>query len=86
MLTNDKLLRSSDTALSGYAQSWGLCYFLAKRHPKDLAKYLTALSEKPPLGRDTAEEKLKLFQEHFGTDLDKFERQFVKYLANLKSR
>lgn len=86
LLTNDKLLRSSDTALGGYAQSWGLCYYLAKRHPKQLAKYLAELSEKPPLGKDTAEEKLKLFQEHFGTDLDKFERRFVSYLANLKSR
>ena len=63
-----------------------MCYYLAKRHPKDFAKYLAALSEKQPLGRDTAEEKLKLFQEHFGTDLDKFEHRFVSYLANLKSR
>ena len=86
LLTNDKLLRDPKTAIGGYAQSWGLCYFLAKKYPKQFAKYMEALSSKPPLGKDSTETRLELFIEHFGNDLSKFEKKFIAYISSLRLR
>lgn len=84
MLTDDDMLRDSETALSGYAQSWGWCHFLSKRYPKEFSAYLTELSDGKPLETSTADERVALFRQHFGSDLNKLYNQFVKYIRTLR--
>jgi len=84
MLTDDELLRNPDTAISGYAQAWGWCHFLAKRYSKEYAAYLTELSKGEPMTYGDADDRVALFRKHFGDDLEKLHAQFVRYVASLR--
>lgn len=47
-----RLPRDPGDAADRYAQAWGLFHFLYRRHPAQLAKYLTAAAHTPPGWRD----------------------------------
>jgi len=84
LLTNDDPLRQGATALDGYAQAWAVTYFLQKRYAKEYASYLKDLSKIPPLNDPSPNERVRVFQKHFGADLIELERQIRGMMANLK--
>lgn len=82
LLTNDDRLRSTDTGLDAYAESWALTYFLINKQPKQFVEYLELLSGKKPLIWDKPEERRREFERVFG-DLDKLDAEFLRYMNRL---
>ena len=83
MLQEDELFSMPATALDNYALAWGVFYFLERRRPKELAAYLKVLQEKTVNSEDTAEIRIKDFESCFGSDWDKFDREFLDFIRRL---
>jgi hypothetical protein len=83
LIIRDDLLRKGDTAKSAYAESWGWTFFLIKRRPKQYVEYLRLL-EARPLGQPAdAKQRLTDFRKCFGEDLEKLNREFVRFIGTL---
>jgi len=83
MIKEDKLFSRAETALDHYALAWGLIYYLDRKHPKELAAYLKRLQEKTPLSDDSGEIRIDDFESCFGSDWEKFYREFYDFLRRL---
>lgn len=83
IVTGDKPFRNPDEALSAYAHAWATVSYLAKQRRREFADYLLKLSEKPPLGADSAERRRQDFRAAFGCSPDELEQPLLRYLATL---
>ncbi len=84
IITDDGLFRSSETAPAAYADAWALNYYLFRKKSKDYVAYLRELSKLKPLESYTPEQRLRQFQRYFGTDLQRLERDLVRYVGRLR--
>lgn len=84
MLSVDERFQNEATAAYAYAEAWCFNYFLLKRHSDEYVEYLKFMSSKSPLLYDTAEERLENFKRFLGEDLDALEREFLKYIQNIR--
>lgn len=83
LIVRDELLRQGETATNAYAESWGLTFFLIKRRPKQYVEYLKLL-ESRPLGQPAdAKQRTADFRKCFGDDLDKLNKEFVRFISSL---
>ncbi len=83
LLRDDSRFHDSASATVAYGESWALTYFLLRTRGKDFAAYLTELSRRPPLEPTDPKRRIADFQKHFGEDLDKLDREFIKYMSRL---
>jgi len=83
MLQEDQLFNNPATALDNYALAWGLLYYLERRRPKELAAYLQRLQAKTMDSEDTAEIRIKDFESCFGSDWNRFDREFLDFIRRL---
>jgi hypothetical protein len=83
MIQEDDLFRKPDSALDNYALAWGLTYFLAKKHPKELIAYLKILQEKMPDSDDSDEIRINDFESCFGNDEEKLFKEFYEFVRKL---
>lgn len=81
LLSDDQRFRNSATSGVAYAEAWALNYYLLRRRSKEYAEYLTYLAKKPPLGQNDPKSRIEEFKKFFGDDLQKFDQQFVNYIA-----
>ncbi|MEZ6108307.1 MAG: DUF1570 domain-containing protein [Pirellulaceae bacterium] len=79
-LVDDQRFKSGETVLDAYAEAWGLVYYLSRVKRDEFAAYLRDLQGLTPLGVSAADERLELFREHFGQDLEALDREFVRYI------
>ena len=86
LLLDDNRLRNGETMTSSYAEAWGITFYLLKSKPKDFAKYLNSIREKPPGSRSSPKERIELFRECFGEDLRKIDRDFIRLMQNQNLR
>ncbi|MFO0913067.1 MAG: DUF1570 domain-containing protein [Pirellulales bacterium] len=84
LLIDDHRLRDSNQAEVGYAESWALCYFLIKTRKQQFIEYSHMLSAKRPLEKVTADERLREFQQIFGTDLAALDAEFLRFMEKVK--
>ncbi len=84
LIQDDSPFHDPKTVGTAYGESWALCYFLIKTKSKEFAKYLAELAKRPPLEPTDSKRRLSEFQKHFGEDMDKLNRDFLKYVGNLK--
>ena len=70
LIRSDDLFRDPATAGHAYAAAWALTAHLRRTRPDALAAYLADLAAKPPLAKDTPDDRAALFAEHFGGDID----------------
>lgn len=84
LLVQDDLLRRGETSTAAYAESWGLTYFLIKRKPKNFVEYLKLLRERLPGNPADAKQRLDDFRSCFGEDLDKLDKEFVRFVGTLR--
>ena len=84
MLASDERLRQTRTAADGYAEAWALSYYLMNRHQKAYANYIKTLAAKKPLREYPAAERVAEFQAAFGEDLQKLDRDFLRYMQRLR--
>ncbi len=80
MLQTDEVLRSMQTAKNYYGLSWSFTYFLYKKKPKQFAAYLQTISAKTAADVDSPTLRLLDFEEHFGDDWDKLQKEYVRYV------
>ena len=73
-----------DDPLRSYSLSWGLYYYLQNKEPEKLARYLKNAAEKPPYALWTPDERVADFEAVFGSDWEKFQKNFCKYIDSLK--
>ncbi len=83
LLQDDSRFHDSATASVAYGESWALTYFLMKARSKEFAAYLTELSQRPPLQPTDSKRRMADFRKHFGEDLDKLDREFIKFMSRL---
>ncbi len=84
LLVQDDRLRSGETTAAAYAESWGLTFFLIKRKPKQFVEYLKELRSRPPGNPSDSKQRSADFQQCFGDDLDKLDREFVRFIGSLR--
>ncbi|MDZ4851456.1 MAG: DUF1570 domain-containing protein [Pirellulaceae bacterium] len=83
LLQDDSRFQDSSSATAAYGESWALTYFLLKTRSKEYAAYMTELSRRPPLEPTDPKRRIADFQKFFGQDLEKLDREFVKYMSRL---
>jgi hypothetical protein len=83
LLINDDLLRQPDTATAAYAESWGLTFFLIKRREKQYVEFLSLLQSRSPGEKADATQRMKDFKQCFGEDLEKLDKEFVRFIGSL---
>lgn len=83
LLQDDSLFHDSSTTTAAYGESWALTYFLMKAKTKEFALYLKELRDRPPLEPIDPKRRIADFQKHFGSDFEKLDRDFVKFMSRL---
>jgi len=66
-----------------YSTSWALFYYLYKKQPKELAKYLTEVASKPPCLVYAPEERVADFEKYFGDDWEKLTKNLLRFVRKL---
>jgi len=84
MIQDDTLFRHSETALDNYALAWGLTYYLVSKRKRELAAYLKLLQAKTIMSRDTGDVRIKDFEDCFGSDWQKFDKDFLDFVWGLR--
>jgi Protein of unknown function (DUF1570) len=84
LIESDATFKDANSVGVAYGESWALCYFLMKTKSKEFTNYLMELASRPPMQPSDPKRRLNDFHKHFGNDIDKLERDFLKYLGALK--
>jgi hypothetical protein len=84
LLMEDNRLRSGETSTFAYAEAWGLTYYLIKSKPKQFVTYLKMIRDRPLGKQSSSKERIELFQECFGDDLAKFDKEFIRFMAKVR--
>ena len=66
-----------------YAASWALFYYLYKKKPNELAKYIKHVSAKQPCVVYPAEDRIADFEKFFGDDWEKTTNAVIRYVKRL---
>lgn len=83
LLQDDSMFRDGNTATFAYSFSWALNYFLIKTRAKEYAAYMKELAQGIPREASLPKKRIAVFQKHFGNDLDKLHKDFMKYISKL---
>jgi len=83
LLGSDARFLDAEQMADAYAEAWTLTHFLIRTRKQEYVKYLTKVAEKSRLVWDTPEERLAEFQAVFGDDLQKLDRDLLRYLQKL---
>lgn len=83
IISDDRLL-IAQKALDAYPESWALTYFLMKTKKQAMKAYLQELATHPPLGSIDEKERIEMFQKHFGSDLTKLDRDFIRHMHQVR--
>lgn len=84
LISTDERFRDPRLAGDAYAEAWSLNYFLIRKHLKEYLQYMKVLSEKRPLRYDEPEDRLALFKESFGEDLEQLNAEFIRYMRTVR--
>jgi len=86
LLGSDRRLSEPETAADAYAEAWALTWFLCRTRRQAYVTYLARISQKKVLNWDTPAQRVQDFQACFGNDLQKLDRDFVRYMSNVGRR
>jgi len=84
LLVQDDRFRKGDTSAAAYGESWGLTFYLVKKKPKEFVAYLKKLRDRLPGNPSDSKGRLEDFQDSFGGDLDKLDKEFVRMMTTLR--
>ncbi len=84
LLSDDKRIRDPRQALDSYAEAWALTYYLIRQKPKEYKAYMTVMSAKKTLITIKPEERIIEFKTAFGSDLDKLDADFLKFMQRVR--
>jgi hypothetical protein len=84
LLTKDDRFRQTDSSTAAYAEGWGLTFYLLKRKPKEYVAYLRKLGARLPGDPSDPQRRLDDFQDAFGDDLEKLDKDFSRFIGGLR--
>lgn len=84
LLSDDTRFRNEASTSDAYAEAWAMTYFLIRTRRKDYIRYLQLLSDSKPLVERDRRSRVELFQQVFGNDLEKLDRQFLTYMSRVR--
>lgn len=70
----------------GYAQAWGLTYYLAQKKKKELQQYIELIKKRKPREKVSEEQELKDFEKCFGKLDESFKKKWGEFLKKLPYR
>ena len=79
ILRGDERFRDPDQLLNAYAESWALNFYLIQRQPKNYIAYLKAITEMVPLSEPESDERVALFEKHFGS-IDDVKKECFEFI------
>ncbi len=82
LIQDDKRFRDPAQSVEAYAEAWALAYFLLDRKQKDFVRYLEELSKMKPLDQKHPEQRLEVFEKHFG-GLEQLNADLIEYLRHV---
>ncbi len=83
LISDDKRMRDSRSALDAYAEAWALNYYLIRHHSKQYLAYLQMLGEKGQLLWDDPQARMKEFQAAFGDNLGQLDADFLRQMLKV---
>ena len=83
LIRTNKRFNDSEQAADAYAEAWALTYFLMKQRPQQYIDYLKLLSPKKPLIEDPPEERVRQFEQCFGS-LQQLDGELLRYMARVR--
>ena len=86
LIQNDKRFTDGNTIADAYAEAWALSHYLIRTKRSAYLKYLERISSKPRLIWDKPEQRIEEFKAAFGDDLEKLDRNFLRYMKRLRVR
>ncbi|MCG6157117.1 DUF1570 domain-containing protein [Rubinisphaera margarita] len=69
--------------LDAYSEAWAFSFFLMERRKTDYANYMQRISQRDSVGEYSAAERIRDFEESFGTTIQKVEVEFLRYIEGL---
>jgi hypothetical protein len=84
LISDDKRFRDPRQALDAYAEAWALNYYLISQKPKEFLAYMEVMAAKKTLLAGPPEMRVKEFQAAFGTDLDRLDAEFVRFMKKVR--
>ena len=83
LIADDSRLLDGKTAQFAYNESWALTYFLMKTKKREFADYLKELATLKPLDETSPRDRIDMFKNYFGDDLEKLDKRFIQYMATV---
>jgi len=80
LIQDDTRFQNSQSINSAYGEAWALSFFLAKTRGKEYTSYLADLASRPMTTANDEKQRISDFQKHFGDDLEKLDRDFLKFI------
>ncbi len=84
IVENDQSFRHSDAATDAYAQAWATTAFLMKTKKELFVKYLSTLSTKKACQPDTKEQRIKDFEQTFGSPDKDMEQDIAAFVTRMR--
>lgn len=81
--TDDAYYKRPATA---YGEGWALVFYLIETRPREFAAYVRTVAARSAEVGYTAEERLRDFQDAFGSDLAQMEAYFLRYITDLPNK
>ena len=69
-----------------YAESWALSYFLIRTRRDEYLDYLARVAKKRPFLWERPENRMEDFRAAFGDDLEKLDRDFLRFMERLENK
>ena len=66
-----------------YSEGWGLFHYLYRFQRAGMEKYILAYKAQPVGRRIEADERVQLFKEAFGEDLEGLNKKFMAYMKGI---
>jgi hypothetical protein len=80
LISKDDSFRTAGASNLGYAQAWGLTYFLTKTRKESYCDYVHRINRRPKMVEYSAEDRLRDFEASFGQHPARMEPEFKRYL------
>ena len=84
LIASDSRLLQGSLAADAYPESWALTYFLMKARKDEFRNYLQDLAKLPPLGENSERQRVDLFKQHFGQDLQELDKDFIRFMHKVR--
>jgi len=83
LIESDARFRDTSTAPDAYAEAWALTYYLIRQESAKFVTYLKGMADKGPLLEDEPEERLREFEDVFGS-WSKVDDDMTQYILDLR--